>query len=202
MGKSIAEAILPNVSVLQLLIAGVLSFLTFQIAKSTRQIYKSRRFWLVIALGCLFLAADDTIGIHEYLDWWLHDRLQLEATDVTDLIDDLIVGGYLVLFLIYVVFQWQNIKVFQPSFNWFKLGFILTAVMVVLDLISNNGLFISQITDDKPTIKLTQQWLGVIEDSVKIFAEGIFVVGIYHCRQIAKSFTSNTKSPLDTALKK
>lgn len=189
------------ISGLQLLIAGVLSGLICPIVKSTQQLYKSRWFWLVVALGCLFLALDDMVEIHESLDYLLHQLLQIEATDLTDLIDDLIVGGYLVLFLIYVAFQWQAIQAFSRSFGWFKLGFILTAVMVVLDMLSNNTLFISKLTDDQEMISLVQDWLGVIEDSAKIFAEGMFIVGIYHCKQIAKTAATNTESSWDTALK-
>ena len=105
--------------------------------------------------------------------------------------DDLIVGGYLVVFLIYVVSQWQSIKIFHSSFNWFKLGFVLTAVMVVLDMASNNTLFVSMVTDDNALASNLQQWLGVIEDSVKIFAEGMFIVGIYKCWQIAKTVSNS-----------
>ncbi|MEO1005473.1 MAG: hypothetical protein AAFW67_06395 [Cyanobacteria bacterium J06638_38] len=105
--------------------------------------------------------------------------------------DDLIVGGYLVIFLIYVAFQWQIIKGFRQSFIWFKLGFILTAVMVVLDMASNNTLFVSMMTDDVDLASAIQQWLGVIEDSAKIYAEGMFIVGIYKCWQIAKISRNN-----------
>ena len=175
------------VSFLQLLIAAVLSRKIFSIVKSVPllNINKSSFFWLTICLGLFFLALDDLLGIHELMDFWLHELFKFEQTELSDLIDDVIVGGYLILFLMHVAFQWQTIKVFQQSFIFFKLGFILAAAMVVLDIVSNNMLFISMIIDDIALASIIKQWLGVIEDSAKIFAEGMFIVGIYKCWQIA-----------------
>ncbi|MEM9508606.1 MAG: hypothetical protein AAGA16_13130 [Cyanobacteria bacterium P01_E01_bin.35] len=179
------------ISGLQLLIAAVLSKMISKIVKSAQQLSNSRWFWLIIFWGLLFLTLDDLIGIHESLDYWLHNLFQFKETKLSDLADDLIVGGYLVIFLIYVAFQWQIIKGFRQSFIWFKLGFILTAVMVVLDMASNNTLFVSMMTDDVDLASAIQQWLGVIEDSAKIYAEGMFIVGIYKCWQIAKISRNN-----------
>ncbi|MEM7591305.1 MAG: hypothetical protein AAF383_07270 [Cyanobacteria bacterium P01_A01_bin.83] len=179
------------ISCLQLLVAGVMAMIISKVAKSAQQLRNSRWFWLVIALGLWFLTLDDLLGIHEYLDYLLHELFQFEETEISDLADDLIVGGYLVVFLIYVISQWQSIKIFHSSFNWFKLGFVLTAVMVVLDMASNNTLFVSMVTDDNALASNLQEWLGVIEDSIKIFAEGMFIVGIYKCWQIAKRLSND-----------
>ncbi|MEL7409629.1 MAG: hypothetical protein AAFN00_22230, partial [Cyanobacteria bacterium J06558_2] len=159
------------ISALQLLITGVISGLIFRIVKYTRKLHKTRFFWLIVALICLFLAVDDVLGIHESLDRWFHNLLQLQVTELTDLVDDLIVGSYLIGFLIYVACQWQVIQAFNPAFGWFKAGFILAAVMVLLDILSNNTLFISQVIDDQALIRQIREWLGVVEDSAKIFAE-------------------------------
>lgn len=185
-------------SFIQLLIAAVLSRNIFKIVKSVPQlkINKSSVFWLTICLGLFFLALDDLLGIHEQMDYWIHQLFQLKETEVSDLIDDVIVGGYLIFFLIYVAFKWQIIKVFRRSFIFFKLGFILSAAMVILDVATNNRLFISMIIDDGAIASSIQQWLEVIEDSAKIFAEGMFIVGIYQCWQIAKTVTSDQYSDL------
>ncbi|WP_036481583.1 hypothetical protein [Myxosarcina sp. GI1] len=175
------------ISCLQFAIAAILAWQIFRIAKTPRKLAKSRFFWLVSSIGLLFLALDDIFEIHEHIDLWLHNLLAIEETKLTDLADDFIVGGYLVFLTIFVAFQWRNLKIFQPSFIFFKLGFVLTLAMVMLDIFSNNNLFISMMTDD-PTLELSiQQWVGAIEDSIKIFAEGMFIVGIYGCWQIANS---------------
>lgn len=62
--------------------------------------------------------------------------------------------------------------------------------MVILDMAGNNDYFILSVVEDLTRARLLEQWLGVVEDSVKIIAEGMFIVGIYQCWQIAKSLSS------------
>lgn len=176
------------ISCIQLLIAAILSWNIYHLARHSRQLKlsKSSLFWLIVSLGLLFLSLDDALGIHEQIDFWLHDLFRVEETDITDLADDIIVGGYLLLFLIYVAFKWNVIQVFKQSFSIFQIGFILTLIMVVLDIVTNNNLFISLVIDDISQVSIFKQWLSALEDSIKIFAEGIFIIGIYQCWQIAK----------------
>lgn len=187
------EGFITVVSCVQLLIAAVLSWKIFQLARYSQQVklYQNRGFWLIISLGLIFLAFDDAIGIHEQIDFWLHDLFRIQETDITDLADDLIVGGYLILFLIYVAFKWQTIQLFKRSFGLFQLGFVLTLVMVVLDMASNTDYFTSLIIDDVAQALILKLWLRALEDSVKIFAEGMFIVAIYQCWQIAKLMTND-----------
>lgn len=174
-------------SFLQLLITAFLSLKIFNIHKHVQQLRHLGLFWLIICIGLFYLALDDLIGIHEQLDLWIHDIFKLEETKFSDLIDDLIVGVYLCVSLIYIASKWQIIKLYQYSFVFFKIGFIFSAVMIFLDVISNNTLFISMVTINPKTILLTQQWIGVIEDSVKLFAEGMFIVGLYSIYRIQKT---------------
>ncbi|MDJ0569032.1 MAG: hypothetical protein QNJ53_08275 [Pleurocapsa sp. MO_192.B19] len=187
------EGFVSVVSCVQLLIAAFLSWKIFQLARCSQQIklYQNRHFWLIISLGLIFLALDDAIGIHEQIDFWLHDLFRIQETDITDLADDLIVGGYLILFLIYIAFKWQTIQLFKRSFGLFQLGFVLTLVMVVLDMASNGDYFTLLIIDDVAQALALKLWLRALEDSVKIFAEGMFIVAIYQCWQIAKLMTND-----------
>lgn len=177
------------ISCIQLLIAAILSWKIYQLARHSQQVKlsKSSLFWLVVSLGLLFLSLDDAVSIHEKIDFWLHDLLRIEETEITDLADDIIVGGYLLLFLIYVAFKWKVIQIFKKSFSIFQIGFILSLIMIVLDIVTNNNLFISLIVDDSSQVLIFRQWLSALEDSIKIFAEGIFIVGIHKCWQIATS---------------
>ena len=174
-------------SFLQLSIAAVLAMKIYKRVRFSPQFDRARLFWLIACIGLFFLALDDIVGLHEQIDLWLHDLFDLAETDLTDLIDDAIVIGYLIIFAFYVAFEWQTIKLFQKAFIFFQLGFILALVMAILDLLSNNTLFISKITEDTELILATQQWLNVIEDSAKIFAEGMFIVGIYKCWQLVNT---------------
>lgn len=182
------EGFITYVSCMQLAIAAIVAGQIFVMTKQTenRELAKSRNFWLFSSLGLLFLGLDDAFEIHERLDLWLHDLLNIRETMLTDLADDLIVGGYLVLFLVYILSQWQTIKLFKSSFVFFKGGFILAIAMIILDIASNNNFFASLIFNDSDLVRASRQWLGTIEDSAKIFAEGMIIVGLYCCRQIVK----------------
>jgi hypothetical protein len=180
------------ISCLQLLIAAFLSWKTYKTVRYSPQQDKNR-FWLVIASGLVFVAIDDAIGIHEQIDRWMHTLIGIEENDISDLIDDLIVGGYLALSLVYIALKWQAIRTYKQSFIFFKVGFILSAIMVVLDILSNNRLFVSMMIDNSAIQSTIQEWLEALEDSAKIFAEGMFIVGIYKCWQIAKSLNSDAE---------
>ncbi|MGD1921005.1 MAG: hypothetical protein ACFCAD_20280 [Pleurocapsa sp.] len=186
-------------SCLQLLGGAFVAKKVFTIAKNASNpvLSKSSLFWRTVYLGLSFLTFDDAFQIHEYMDKFIHLLMKilfgLEETKISDLADDLIVGGYLLLFLIYVAKEWQTIKVFRDSFIYFKVGFILTVVMIFFDAVSNNTLFVSMVTDNPQQIKSWLIWFGTLEDSVKVYAGGLFLVGIYKCWRIAKLQTKNYK---------
>jgi len=174
-------------SFLQLLITAFLSLKIFNIHKHVQQLRPLGIFWLIICIGLFYLALDDVIGIHEQVDLWIHNIFKIQETNLSDLIDDLIVGGYLCISLIYIASKWKIIKLYQHSFIFFKIGFTFSAIMLILDVISNNTLFISIVTNNPKTILLTQEWIGVIEDSAKLFAEGMFIVGLYSIYRFQKT---------------
>ncbi len=97
-------------------------------------------------------------------------------------------GRYMLIFLVYAAKTWQTIKLFQRSFIYFQIGLILTVVIIVFNAASNNTLFVSMLTNEPEQQIRLQIWFGTFEDSVKIFAEGLFLVGIDQCWRIAKSF--------------
>lgn len=183
------NGIVTDASCVQLLIASILALATFWRVKNSINLKLKRNtwFWLLVSLGLLFLAVDDAYEIHERIDLWLHELLSIQQTNFTDLIDDLIVGGYLLLFIGYIAMKWRTLQVFRSSFVFFQLGFALTVVMVILDMAGNNDYFLSLIIDDPTRLRVIEQWLGVVEDSIKIIAEGIFIAGIYQCWQVARS---------------
>lgn len=182
------NGIVTDASCIQLLIASILALATFwKVKNSNIALAGNDWFWLLISLGLLFLAVDDAYEIHERIDLWLHDLLEIQQTNFTDLIDDLIVGGYLLLFIGCIATAWQSLQVFRPSFTFFQLAFALTIAMVILDMVGNNDYFLSLIIDDLGRVRTIEQWLSVVEDSIKIIAEGMFIAGIYHCWQIARS---------------
>ncbi len=180
-------------SCLQLLGSAMLSRQIFLLSKkSSNQILNEGAFFVkIVGFGLLFLTLDDAFKIHENIDKLFHFVFDIlfgfKETNLSDLGDDLIVGIYLLVFLVYVAKKWQTIQIFRHSFVYFKVGLILTVVMIFFDTISNNTLFVSMVTENLEQQKLWQIWFGTLEDSIKIYAGGLFFVGIYKCWRIAKS---------------
>ena len=180
-------------SCFQLLGSAILARRIFLLAKNsaTPILVKSSLFWKIMSWSLFFLVVDEALQIHERIDLLLHILLNIwfgfQETYLSDLADDLIVGGYVVFFLVYVATRWRSLQLFRRSFIYFKIGLVLTSVMIVGDVASNNELFISMLTDDSHLQFMWQVWVGLIEDIIKIYAEGIFLVGIYRCWRIAKS---------------
>ena len=183
------KGFITHLSFVQLLLGAILAgniYATIKHSPNTK-LARNALLWLIISLGLIFLALDDILSIHEQIDSLTHDLLRIEETNITDLADDLIIGLYLLIFLTYVFFQRRAIGLFKPSFIFFIIGFGLTIVMIIFDTMSNNTMFTSAFFNDGVREKIARQWLGVIEDSAKIFAEGMFIVGIYKCREIVNS---------------
>ncbi len=189
-------------SCLQLLGGAFLAKKIFSSAKNSgdRILNRSSFFWRTSYLSLLFLTFDDAFEIHENIDKLIHFILKIlfsfEETNISDLADDIIVGGYLLIFLIYVAKEWQAIQIFRDSFIYFKIGCLLTMGMVFFDTVSNNTLFLSMFTENSQIIKFWQIWIGTLEDSLKIYAGGFFLVAIYKCWHIAKSKVKQEKSEL------
>jgi len=152
---------------------------------------KSSFFWRTSYISLSFLTFDDAFQIHENIDKLMHFILKIlfgfEETNISDLADDIIVGGYLLVFFIYVAKEWQAIQTFRDSFIYFKIGCLFTMGMIFFDTFSNNTLFLSIFTESSQQSDFWQNWLGTLEDSLKIYAEGFFLIALYKCWQIAQS---------------
>lgn len=170
-------------SCFQLLVVAVLALMIFRLQKQSQdsQLLKNAAFWLIVALGAFFLSLDDAFSFHEQLDMWLHKVLNIEETDITDMADDVLVGIYMIIALIYVASQWQALQIFRSSFRYFKIGFVVGAIMVVFDMLSNNNLFVSMVTSDSDIQRQMIMWMGIVEETAKLVAEGFFVTGVYQC---------------------
>ncbi|MEL6579193.1 MAG: hypothetical protein AAFQ14_05545 [Cyanobacteria bacterium J06621_12] len=157
---------------------------------------KNAGFWLIVSIGAFFLALDDALSLHEQLDMWMHQVLDIKETMVTDLADDIIVGIYLILALIYVASQWQTLQIFRSSFTYFKVGFLLATLMVILDILSNNNLFVSMVTSDFELMGQMITWINIVEEAIKLVAEGFFLAGVYRCWRIVDAKSKKEEQSL------
>ncbi|MEL6927430.1 MAG: hypothetical protein AAFO95_02200 [Cyanobacteria bacterium J06600_6] len=179
-------------SCFQLVVVAVFAWMIFRMQKQSEdpQLLKNALFWLIVAFGAFFLSLDDALSFHEQIDQWLHRVFEVKETEITDLADDILVGIYMLIALICVASQWKVLQVFRSSFRYFKIGFVIGAVMVGFDILSNNTLFVSMVTSDGGLQGKMITWMGIIEETAKLVAEGFFVAGTYQCWRKAKTLNN------------
>ena len=147
--------------------------------KAKPPIQKSvKLFWRVICWGFIFLAADEFLSIHETTDMFIHDIFNLEETPVTDRIDDVIVGFYVLFGAGLVWLNRREITVHKRAFSFLKQGFLLTVVMVAIDAFSNDQGFLERFFLPS-TADIIQHSLYQLEDSIKILIEAFFILAFY-----------------------
>lgn len=134
--------------------------------------------WAIIASGFLFLAADEVLRIHENLDQLIHYVFGLKETNLTDRIDDLIVGMYGLVGIGVLIAYRDELKKYMRNPLFLVLGFVLMFTMVVLDTLSHKNDILAEILGGEMAASL-YGWLSFAEDSSKILAEAFFITAFY-----------------------
>lgn len=143
----------------------------------------SKILWAVVALGFVFLAFDEIGEIHEQLDKLVHRLSDTVETPLTDRLDDAFVGLYGLIgisLLYYYRDEWTSERTVVPFFIG---GFSLLFVMVGFDAWSNVNYLPPKLPNGSP-METLQTWLSVLEESFKVFAEGLFIAGFYRLSEI------------------
>lgn len=178
---------------LQLLILGGLSWRISLIRQQVKMNFKSwkspQNLWKIMAIGFVFLAADEILEIHEGIDQFIHQILQITETQLTDRIDDFIIISYSLIGGYILYSFWQEFKRYQPAFSLFIIGFLLKAGMVIFDLYTNDEMILSSWITDPQTHELVYDSLRTVEESLKILAEGAFIAALFTCLGLAKKIT-------------
>ncbi len=133
-------------------------------------IWRDARFlWALIAAAFVFLAADETLKIHETADHAIHRALDFEETRMSDRIDDAIVGVYGVLALIVLAAYRRELSVVRPLAPFLVVALFCFFGMVAGDLLTSTH----------------EVWLpgrvrlSLVEDGLKVIAECLFLAGFH-----------------------
>ncbi|MDH3599684.1 MAG: hypothetical protein OEU26_08630 [Candidatus Tectomicrobia bacterium] len=168
-------SVLTWLSFLQLVMVAGFSWQLFKLQQNSSIEFDWKepgRLWAIIAIGFLFLAFDEMFKIHETLDQLIHLILRIEETKLTDRIDDLIIGIYGLVGLLVLFRYRQELMKQKPILPFLVAGFLFMLLMVACDMLTSQNDIIS---DDRVLLKFV-----LAEDSLKLFAEAIFMVGFYH----------------------
>lgn len=140
-----------------------------------------RWIWPIIALGFLFLAVDEVVRLHESLDHALHRAFQIQETGLSDRLDDTIVLGYAVLGVSVLYAYRSELTGYRAVLPLLGCGFLLFVFMVLLDALTNDDDVLRLAGIPSPGIEILGDWLGSIEEALKICAEAALLGTVYAC---------------------
>ncbi len=169
------DRLVTYLSAFQLLAIAVFCWMVFERdATATGPVWRrAGAIWALMAAGFLFLAFDETLMIHERIDFALHRLLDVRETALTDRLDDFLVllygvlGGALLWRSRSALVRYRSAKAMVVG------GIILFALMVLLDMVTNRRDLISDVE--------LNAWAAVAEDVAKIAAECLFLLAAHRC---------------------
>lgn len=152
---------------------------------------KSHFLWFIMGLAFLFLACDEIFQIHENIDYGIHEIVDIKETNLTDRLDDAIVGFYIVAGVALLFHYRLEFSYYQRSFGYFILGFILAVFMILFDTISQRSDICKLVISDPNINNDIRCTMKVLEEVFKILAEGVLIFSLLLCYEIARELGVN-----------
>ncbi|MGD1871869.1 MAG: hypothetical protein ACFB02_02335 [Mastigocoleus sp.] len=177
-------------SFLQILVAAYFAWNIFKFRAARNDKFDSKNshnIWLILSLGCLFLSFDELLALHEKLDTFIHYSLKIQETNLTDRIDSLIVLVYAIVGIGILYWAKYELRKFKAALPWFYIGLFLTFSMIFLDLLTDSKEFVHFFFTDLMQADLINDYIGIVEECCKLFAEGVFIMTLYRCLEISRS---------------
>jgi hypothetical protein len=166
------------VSCLQLLIVAFFAFRVF-LCRGAVTSDRGPRLWLLIAVGFVFLAADDGFQIHEQIDSIIHRRLHWKSTALTDRIDDAIIALYGLIGLVVLWVYRRELLQFRPMLKALGVGGVCAVLSILCDTLSNRPDFFFWLTGNMDRAKKLEGWFAVGDGGFQLLAIGSFVAAFY-----------------------
>jgi len=134
--------------------------------------------WLIIAIGFVFLALDEKFLIHENLDFWIHQVLNMTETTMTDRIDDFLILLYGLVGLSLLIWKRKEFLNDKNGLILLSFGFLLMVISVVFDTITNdNTMGLRHILNGSTDMIYH---VGIVsEESFKIISEAFLLAAFY-----------------------
>lgn len=155
-----------------------IAFLAFKIKKQAVLAKQTSAIWLIIGAGFIFLGIDEAAQTHENIDKLIHRTFNMEETNLTDRIDDALVGLYGLIGLGVLFFYRRAFIPHSNTLKFFVMGFACLFTMVFFDVITNRNdilpLFMQADIADK-----LHRGLSIAEEGLKIFAEAFFIFAFF-----------------------
>ena len=136
--------------------------------------------WLLMAVGFVFLAADELFELHERMDRFIIRGLDLPRAPLTDRLDDAIMASYGLIGLAVLWLSRRELVSFQRVMRGPMIaGFICLFLGLLCDTASNDDAFFHWLTGDLPLAKKLNGWFSAFEGALTLLPEGLFTAAFY-----------------------
>ncbi len=188
-------------SVIQLFILSYFMHQMFKLrGQSFRRPWRSpAAVWGIFSLGFSFLALDDLLMIHEFLDKTIHKIWLAQETAASDRIDDLIVGLYGLIAIGIFIRCRHELKKYGAVTPYVIAGFICLFAMVGIDVITNRDDILLTVFSAEATEQI-QGWIFVLEEGFKLISEGFLIVAAHTCLKIARRIHARKQQAADDVM--
>ncbi len=166
-------------SVLLLLALSYVSFKIYR-ARRDRSVHWLREtcfVWLVIAGGFFFLAMDDALKFHEGMDKAFHSSLDVKETALSDRLDDLIVGIYILIGAGVIYLYRAEFRRYPFLKGYLVIGFAIVILQTILDVASNDVLVFTWLGVPEQNAVFAKDIVRMLEEVAKLMAEAVFLSG-------------------------
>jgi hypothetical protein len=179
-----------------------IAWLSFHIGR-IRHVAPDRTFWKpqtaiwgIMALGFTYLALDEMTQIHESLDKGIHRLFRIEETNLTDRIDDAIVGMYGVIGIAGIAIYRKELVQHRQALPFLIVSFILFFMMVACDFLTSRPDVLEMFFEPGSGRRL-RTWLSVAEESLKIYSGACFLLASCSALQRVKEERASSSSCKD-----
>lgn len=182
-------ALITWISFFQILVISGISWKVFRLHDSKYSVRDWRSpymVWAIVALAFLYLAVDEVAGIHEAVDKQIHMLFRIQETPLSDRLDDIIVGFYALLAIGILYYYREALKKYAGIFPYIVAGFVFLFVMVVFDVMTNRIDMLQNLTQNSAFTVTLLKWLSIGEETSKLLSEGMFLIAVTYCFQMAK----------------
>ncbi len=129
--------------------------------------------WAIMAVGFLYLAADEKFQFHENIDLEIHSVFGIEETPLTDRIDDVVIAVYGLIGCVVMYVYRKEVGARRGAWPYLLAGAVFYVATVTIDLLTNDSSLFPPALD---------AWIsGLGEEGFKVLAEGMFLAAAYDC---------------------
>ena len=178
---------LTSISFVQLIVCALAAWNIFKVrASGPITIKSSFLVWLFISIGFIFFAFDEICLFHENIDFKIHSLFHIKETNLTDRIDDILIGVYALVGLFILNVYKKEVRLYKKVLPLFITVVISAFVMVGLDLLSSHSDVFMFFLHNINLSYMLKYWCGIFEEGLKIITEGLMIGLFGYCYSIAK----------------